>query len=61
MSIYPKRDKSRNHQLDLFFWSRERELRTTNPNARRIARQFGLPVHVAATIALLAGLGGQSR
>jgi hypothetical protein len=61
MSIYLKRDKSRNHQLDLFLWSRERELRATDPNARRIAQQFGLSIHHAATIARLAGVGEQVR
>jgi hypothetical protein len=61
MTIYPKRDNSRNHQLDLFFWSTERELRYTDPATRRIARQFGLDIHHAAMICRLAGLGEQSR
>jgi hypothetical protein len=55
------RPKSFNYQLNLFDWSRERELRASNPAARRIARQFGLPIHYAVTIARLAGLGEQSR
>ena len=61
MAPYPKRAKSRNYQLDLLDWSRERELRTTDPIARRLARQFRLPIHHAAAIARLAGLGEQSR
>jgi hypothetical protein len=55
------RAKPRNYQLDLLDWGRERELRATDPNARRIARQYGLPIYQAAVIAQLAGLGEQSR
>jgi hypothetical protein len=61
MNTYPKRDKSRNPQLDLFFWCRERELRRSDPAVRRIARQFGLDIHHASVIVRLAGLGEQSR
>jgi hypothetical protein len=57
MTLYPKRGVPRNYQLDLFDWSRERELRCGNRVARRIAEQFGVTLTHAATIARLAGIG----
>jgi hypothetical protein len=57
MTEYTKRAWSCNHQLNLFDWCRERELRHANPAARRIAERFGLPLHRAITIAKLAGIG----
>jgi hypothetical protein len=57
MSKYSKRASLRNHHPDLFDWHRGRELRYANPAARRIAKQFGLPLHRAITIAALAGIG----
>jgi hypothetical protein len=47
MTIYLKRAMSHNHRLDLLDWNRERELRLTNPVARRIAQRFCLPIHHA--------------
>jgi hypothetical protein len=57
MSKYSKRAWLRNHHPDLFDWHRERELRRASPAARRIAKQFGLPLYHAITIATLAGIG----
>lgn len=57
MPKYSKRASLRNHHPDLFDWHRERELRRAGPAARRIAKQFGLPLHHAITVATLAGIG----
>ena len=55
MTKYSKRASSRNHHLDLFGWHRKQELLHGNPAALRIAKRFGLPLHLAVTIANLAG------
>jgi hypothetical protein len=60
-SYYRKRPVCRNHQLELFEWHRERELRRTNRPARRIAARYGLTLCHAATIAELAGIGPEVR
>lgn len=57
MRKYSKRAPLRNYHPDLFDWHHERELRRANPAARRIAKQFGLPLHHAITVATLAGIG----
>jgi hypothetical protein len=61
MTSYSKQTSFRNHQLDLFDWHRDGELRRSNRAARRIARQFGLPLHYAVTIATLAGIGPEVK
>jgi hypothetical protein len=60
VTIYPKRAKSRNYQLDLFDWSNRRELRRSNRVARRIAQRFGVTLIHAETIARLAGVGPEA-
>jgi hypothetical protein len=60
VTIYPKRTKSRNYQLDLFDWSNERELRRRNRAVRRIAERFGVTLIHAETIARLAGIGPEA-
>jgi hypothetical protein len=60
MTLYPKRAQSRNCQLDLFDWSRERELRRSNRVARRIAQRFGVTLVHAETIARLAGISPEA-
>jgi hypothetical protein len=60
MTLYTKRAKSRNRQLDLFDWSDERELQRTSPAARRIAERFGVTLIHATTIARLAGIGPEA-
>jgi hypothetical protein len=61
MISYSKQTSFRNQQLDLFDWHRDRELRRSNWAARRIARQFGLPLHSAVTISRLAGIGSEAN
>jgi hypothetical protein len=61
VTIYSKRAKSRNYQLDLFDWSNERELRRNDRAVRRIAERFGITLVHAATIARLAGIGPEAR
>jgi hypothetical protein len=60
MTIYSKRAKSRNRQLDLFVWGNERELQRSNLAARRIAERYGITLTHAATVAKLAGIGPEA-
>jgi len=61
-TLHHRADRRHRHsQLTLFDWLAERELRTTDPVVRRLARQFGLTVAHARVVARLAGLGEQAR
>ena len=60
--LHHRRQKCHNFpQPTLFDWLAERELRITDPVARRIARRFGLTIYHARAVALLAGLAEHSR
>lgn len=59
MTEYSKNALYRNLHPDLFDWYRERELRSANPAAKKIATRFGLSVHHAMTIVTHAGIGSE--
>jgi hypothetical protein len=45
------------HDASLFEWLQASDWRAASPAARRIARRFGIPLHLAAVISRAAGLG----